>query len=120
MAAPGTNSAATEHTDDLQLIELVNPEAGMSFEMDLKVIRNEIVNYTYSWQSSAYTEATSCFTIENSRAVLLGCCKIAKERPKRTQADCKSVADWHDMEDQQRYASEGEVSLYSHSMSHCY
>ena len=46
----GSNSAATEHTEEPQLVELVNQEAGMSTEIELKVIRNEITEYTYTWQ----------------------------------------------------------------------
>ena len=48
----GSNSAATEHTEEPQLMELVNQEAGMSTEIELKVIRNEIVDYTHPWQGN--------------------------------------------------------------------
>ncbi len=47
--ATGSASAATEHTEEPQLAELVNQEAGLSSEIELKVIRNEIVEYTYPW-----------------------------------------------------------------------
>ena len=43
----GSNRAATELTEEPQLVELVNQEAGMSTEIELQVIRNEIVDYTY-------------------------------------------------------------------------
>ena len=42
-----SNSAATEHTEEPQLAELVNQEAGSSTEIELKVIRNDLVDYTY-------------------------------------------------------------------------
>ena len=48
----GSNSAATEHTEEPQLRELLNPEAGMSTEIELKVVRNEILDYTYPWQGN--------------------------------------------------------------------
>ena len=48
----GSHSAATEHTEEPQLVELMNQEAGMSAEIELKVIRNEIVDYTYPWQGN--------------------------------------------------------------------
>ena len=48
----GSNSAATEHTEEPQLAELVNQEAGMSTEIELKVIRNDLVDYTYSFNGN--------------------------------------------------------------------
>ena len=43
----GSDSAATEHTEEPQLAELVNQEAGLATEIELKVIRNDLVDYTY-------------------------------------------------------------------------
>ena len=51
-ATTGSGSAATEHTEEPQLAELVNEEAGFSCEIELKVIRNEIVEYTYPWNGN--------------------------------------------------------------------
>ena len=48
-ATSGSGSAATEHTEEVPLAELVNQEAGLTSEIMLKVIRNEIVEYTYPW-----------------------------------------------------------------------
>ena len=48
MAATCANdSAATEHTGEAQLAELVNQEAGRTSEIELKVIRNELISYTH-------------------------------------------------------------------------
>ena len=41
----GSASAATEHTEEPQLAELVTQEAGLSTEIELQVIRNEIADY---------------------------------------------------------------------------
>ena len=38
----GSASAATEHTEEPQLKELVTQEAGLSTEIELKVIRNDL------------------------------------------------------------------------------
>ena len=46
----GSEGAATEHTEGPQLAELVNQEAGLPTEIELKVIRNEIMDYTYTWK----------------------------------------------------------------------
>ena len=43
----GSDSAATERTEEPQLAELVNQEAGLATEIELKVIRNDLVDYTY-------------------------------------------------------------------------
>ena len=43
-------AAATEHTEEPQLAELVNQDTGLSSEIELKVIRHEILDYTYNWQ----------------------------------------------------------------------
>ena len=43
----GSDSAATEHTEEPQLAELVNQEADLATEIELKVIRNDLVDYTY-------------------------------------------------------------------------
>ena len=44
----GSASAATEHAEEPQLAELVTQEAGLSTEIELKVIRNDIVHYKYT------------------------------------------------------------------------
>ena len=90
MAVPGTNSAATEHSDDLQLIELVNPEAGMSFEMDLKVIRNEIVDYTYSWQGNQVP--TQKLQIVLQSKIAEQCCLGVAKLQKKDQNELKLIA----------------------------
>ena len=48
----GSDSAATEHTEVPQLAELVNQEAGLSAEIELKVIRNDFVDYTYPFNGN--------------------------------------------------------------------
>ena len=51
-AADGNNSVATEHTEEPQLAEIVNQEAGSSTAIELKVIRNDLVHYTYLWKGA--------------------------------------------------------------------
>ena len=46
----GSDCDATEHTVVPQLAELVNPEAGSSIEIELKVIRNDLPDYTYTFK----------------------------------------------------------------------
>ncbi len=84
MAAAASSSAATEHTEDLQLIELVDQEAGMSLETDLKVIRNEIVDYTYSWQGKQVPTQKVQVVLQSKVAeqYCLGVAKLQKKNEK--------------------------------------
>jgi hypothetical protein len=50
--AAGSDGAATEHTEGPQLAELVNQEAGSSTEIELKVIRNDLTDYTYKFKGN--------------------------------------------------------------------
>ena len=53
--ADGNSSVATEHTEEPQLAEIVNQEAGSSTAIELKVIRNDLVPYTYPWKGAQIT-----------------------------------------------------------------
>ena len=44
-AASADTSTATKHTEEAQLAELVNREAGQTSEIELKVVRNELAGY---------------------------------------------------------------------------
>ena len=43
-------SAAAEHTDEPQLLEVLTQATGLSTQIELKVIRSEIMDYAYPWQ----------------------------------------------------------------------
>ena len=43
----GSDNAAAEHTEEPQLVELINQEGGLAIEIEIKVIRTELVHYTY-------------------------------------------------------------------------
>ena len=47
-----TTAAATEGTEEPQLAELVNQEAGLSSEIELNVVRSEIIEYSYLWNGN--------------------------------------------------------------------
>jgi len=46
-AAAGEGGVATEHSEEPQLAELVNQEAGLTSDIELKVIRNQLIDYSY-------------------------------------------------------------------------
>ena len=50
MAEIATGSAATEHTADSPLAEVVKQAAGLPSEIELQVIRTEMIEYTYPWK----------------------------------------------------------------------
>ena len=84
----GSSRAATELTEEPQLVELVNKEAGMSSEIELKVIRNENVDYTYSWQGSQVPTQKVQIILQSKIAeqYCMGAAKLQKKDKKELQA----------------------------------
>ena len=83
MTATGAHgSAATEHTEEAQLAELVNQEAGLTSEIELKVIRDELISYTFKVDGKEVKtqKVQVIFQSKKSRAVLLGCCQAPETR----------------------------------------
>ena len=60
--------AAAEITEEPQLAELLNQEASLSTEIEPKVIRNQIVDYTYPWEGKTVpmSEVWSTTTTKNN------------------------------------------------------
>ena len=83
-------SAATQHTEEPQLAELVTPEAGMSTEIDLKVIRNEVMDYTYTWKGKEVKTA-KLQVILQSKIAWQYCLGVAKQG-KKDHSDIKAMA----------------------------
>ena len=50
--AGAIEGAATEHTPETQLSETLSDEAGLTSDIELKVIRNAIMSYTYPWKGT--------------------------------------------------------------------
>ena len=48
----GSAGAATEHTEEPQLAELLTQGAGLSIQIELKVIRSDHVHYKYTWKGN--------------------------------------------------------------------
>ena len=79
--ADGNSSAATEHTEEPQLAELVTQEAGLSTEIELKVIRNDIVHYTYPWKGQQIPTQKLQIVLQSKAAeqYCLGVAKLQKK-----------------------------------------
>ena len=50
MLSATTGTSATEHSPETQLADVLNQQAGQTGEYEVKVLRSEIIDYTYTWQ----------------------------------------------------------------------
>ena len=100
-----TECAATEHTEEPQLRELVTQEAGSSFEIELMVMRNDLVHYTYNYRGNDVSSQKIQIVLQSKQAkqYCLGVAKFQKKRRNRAQESSRSLADWHHMEVQSHY-----------------
>ena len=74
----GSDSAATEHTEEPQLAELVNQEAGSATEIELKVIRNALVDYTYKERNGNQAPTQKVQIVLQSKVADQYCLGVAK------------------------------------------
>ena len=74
-------SAATEHTEEPQLGELVTQEAGLSTEIELKVFRNDLVHYTYTYKENQVSTQKLQIVLQSKQAdqYCLGIAKLQKK-----------------------------------------
>ena len=87
----GSHCDATEHTVAPQLAELVNPEAGSSIEIELKVIRNDLLDYTYTFKGvEVVTQKVQ--VVLQSRIAEQYCLAVAKLKQK-DKAELKKLAE---------------------------
>ena len=82
----GSDSAATEHTEEPQLAELVNQEAGSATEIELKVIRNALVDYTYKERNGNQAPTQKVQILLQSKVADQYCLGVAKlQRKDKTE-----------------------------------
>ena len=89
--ADGNSSAATEHTEEPQLAEIVNQEAGASTAIELKVIRNDRVHYTYPWKGEQVPTQKIQIVLQ-SKVAEQYCLGVAKLQ-KKDETELKKVQD---------------------------
>ena len=91
----GSASAATEHTEEPQLAEIVNQEAGSSTAIELKVVRNDLVHYTYPWNGAQISTQKVQIVLQSKVAqqYCLGVTKLQKKNEKLVQSMCNSDHD---------------------------
>ena len=80
-------TAATEHSDETPLAELLNQEAGQTGVYELKVTRAEIVEYTYPWQGKQIPTQKLQVLLQSRRQeqYCLGVAKLQKKDHKELQ-----------------------------------
>ena len=79
--AAGTAGTATEHTEEPQLRELVTQEAGLSTEIELKVVRNDLVPYSYTYKGNEVSTQKVQIVLQSKQAeqYCLGVAKLQKK-----------------------------------------
>jgi len=87
----GSDRDATEHTVVPQLAELVNPEAGSSIEIELKVIRNDLLDYTYTFNAKEVVTQKLQLVLQ-SKIPEQYCLGVAKLK-KNDKAELKKLAE---------------------------
>ena len=87
----GSDRDATEHTLVPQLAELVNPEAGSSIEIELKVIRNDLLDYTYTFNAKEVVTQKLQLVLQ-SKIPEQYCLGVAKLK-KNDKAELKKLAE---------------------------
>ena len=87
----GSASAATEHTEEPQLAELVTQEASLSTEIEFKVIRNDLVHYTYTYKGNQVTTQKVQIVLQSKQAEQY-CLGVAKLQ-KKDETELKKVRD---------------------------
>ena len=90
-ATEHTECAATEHTEEPQLRELVTQEAGLSYEIELKVIRNDLVHYTYNYKGNDVSSQKVQIVLQSKQAKQY-CLGVAKFQ-KKDETELKKVRD---------------------------
>ena len=89
--ADGNSSPATEHTEEPQLAEIVNQEAGSSTAIELKVVRNDLVHYTYPWKGAQISTQKIQIVLQ-SKVAEQYCLGLAKLQ-KKDKTELKQVQD---------------------------
>ena len=64
----GSANDGTEHTEEPQLRELLTQEAGLSTEIELKVIRNDLVHYTYTFKGNEVSTKKLQIVLQSKQA----------------------------------------------------
>ena len=83
----GSDNATTELTEEPQMKELLTQETGLSIEIEVKVIRCEIMDYSYFWQQKQVLTQKLQVVLQSKIAdqYCLGVAKTEKKKQNRAQ-----------------------------------
>ena len=90
---------AAEDTEAPQLAEVLNQEASLSTEIELKVIRNQIMDYTYTWQGKTISTQKLQIVLQSKipEQYCLGVAKLQKANKaelKQMEQRWKTDTEW--------------------------
>ena len=89
--ASASSASATEQTEGPQLAELISPQAGLTSDIELKVIRNEIINYSYK-SEGVEVSTQKVQVLLQSKIADQYCLGVAKLQ-KKDKAELKKIQD---------------------------
>ena len=82
-AVTETDSVATEHTEEPQLAELLNQEAGLTSEIDLKVVHTQVIEYSYKANNGDQVTSQKVQVVLQSKIPEQYCLGVAKLQKKQ-------------------------------------
>ena len=93
-AVTETDSVATEHTEEPQLAELLNQEAGLTSEIDLKVVHTQVIEYSYKANNGDQVTSQKVQVVLQSKIPEQYCLGVAKLQKKTgDKAELKKIQD---------------------------
>ena len=87
-----TAGAATEHAEAPQLAELLNPEAGRTSDIELKVIRSDMIKYSFKQQQGPEVSSQKVQVVLQSKIADQYCLGVAKLQ-KKDYTELKKIQD---------------------------
>ena len=81
-AATENDGAATEHSEEPQLAELLNQEAGQTSVIELKVVKNQVIEYSFKIDGAQVSSQKVQVVLQSkiSNQYCLGVAKMQKKR----------------------------------------
>ena len=102
-AVTETYSVATEHTEEPQLAELLNQEAGLTSELELTVVHTQVIEYSYKANNGDQVTSQKVQVVLQPKIPKLYCLGVAKlqkknKRQSLAQEDSGPLADRYHVE----------------------
>ena len=93
-AVTETDSVAIEHTEEPQLAELFNQEAGLTSEIELKVVHTQVIEYSYKANNGDQVTSQKVQVVLQSKIPEQYCLGVAKlQKNTGDKAELKKIQD---------------------------